>query len=911
MTSDNFDPIRVWIFGSDPKCDVVMSQAGISSQHCLLAEYNQGYAVEDLGSQTGTWVQGRRLPARHPEWVRPDDRVLLGGSIPLPWPSGRAVDGRPSSVDSEPQTAAQRIVTIGRSPDSTVVLDYPMISWNHARLLVGRAEKLTVEDLGSTNGTAVGNPDNRIQRATVRPDDSIYFGSFKVRVSRLLEPDKLALGAGVQETVPFAGSQMVIGRDPACDYPLAYPMVSWHHAKLEKTPRGIEIEDLGSRNGTFVDGQRISGRLVLKTGSEIGLGSFRFRLLDEAGNLGKRNYAGNVTVEASGVVVEIHRSGVTRRLLDPVSLTVFPSELVALMGPAGAGKTTLLKAMNGYTQPAAGRVLFNGEDLYANQEQFRLQVGYVPQDDILHPQLTVKEALYYTARLRTDLHDDEIETRVMQVLKDLNIDDIGDRLIGSPERKVISGGQRKRVNIAMELLSDPSVLFLDEPTSGLSSYDAYQVMRVLRRLADSGKTVFCTIHQPSIDIFREFDSLMMVARDKGDNAGMLVYFGPAYPDSIEFFNQAAPNSPPPTPEMLMTGLAKRPAAEWARSYERSVARKEYVEARAGQIVSARDQPQAKRKREFGIRQMITLARRNTLLKLRDRTQTMILLAQAPLFAALLTIVFQGLTDRAFGNPKEWAEFGGKISSVHFLMVVAAVWFGCNNAARDIVGETAIFLRERMVNLKLPSYVFSKLAVLALICAFQCGTLLAIVYWVAQLSGPFLLLLLVLIMASLVGTAIGLLISALAPTTEAAIAFLPVVLLPFILLGGGIKPLHEMPKEARWIAAVTPTRWAYEANLLEEARSRHSSFKNELEEKLLDCQSANAQCQARLSPRAPGAPPPAAASAPQVSTETDIAEAAFPLNDGRSSLSRSFQILGIFLGTLLILILSTLSLKATQ
>ena len=134
------------------------------------------------------------------------------------------------------------------------------------------------------------------------------------------------MGGAVEESVPFRGQQMVIGRDPDCDYPLTYPMISWHHARLEKTPRGIEIEDLGSRNGTFVDGQRISGRVKLTTGSEIGLGSFRFRLLDEDGNLGKRTYAGNATIEATSVVVEIERGGTRRRLLDPVSFTIFPSD---------------------------------------------------------------------------------------------------------------------------------------------------------------------------------------------------------------------------------------------------------------------------------------------------------------------------------------------------------------------------------------------------------------------------------------------------------------------------------------------------------------------------------------------------------------------------------------------------------
>jgi ABC-type multidrug transport system ATPase subunit/pSer/pThr/pTyr-binding forkhead associated (FHA) protein len=784
-----------------------------------------------------------------------------------------------------------------------------MVSWNHARLTREADGRLILEDLGSTNGTSVNRASNRITRAEVRPDDHVFFGSFKLQVSRLLDPKKLVLGDANQEQIPFAGEEMTLGRDPECTYPLPFPQISWRHVRLRRAEGGIEVEDLGSRNGTFVDGVRISGRVLVKPGSEIGLGSFRFRLLDAAGTLGKRTYTGNVTISAVDVVVEVHRGSIHRRLLDPVSLTVFPSELVALMGPAGAGKTTLLKALNGYSVPNAGQVLFNGEDLYANQEQFRLQVGYVPQDDILHSQLTVREALYYTAKLRTDLRDDEIEQRIVQVLRELNIDDIADRLIGSPERKVISGGQRKRVNIAMELLSDPSVLFLDEPTSGLSSYDAAQVIQLLRRLADGGKTIICTIHQPSIDIFKDFDSLLMVARDKGDNAGMLVYFGPAYPDSIEFFNPGGSGGAPPSPESLMTGLATRTAADWATTYRSSAFCHEFVESRAGRIVTTEHAAGGKRKRRiYGLGQLVTLARRNTLLKLRDRMQTIILLAQAPLFAALVSIVFNGLVDKDFTEVKDWAEFTGKLSSAHFLMVVAAVWFGCNNAARDIVGETTIFQRERMVNLRLPSYVFSKMAVLAVLCVVQCTALLGLVYVMCDLSGPFLTMLAVLVAASLAGASIGLLISAVSPTTEAAIAFLPVVLLPFILLGGGIKPVGEMPEAAQWIAAVTPTRWAYEANLLQEAETRKASFTNELERQLRACQSgACAGGAARPSRTAAAAAP----ALPEAKVERDIAEQAFPASKRRSSLAFSLQVLGTFFVVFTILILSTLSLKVQR
>jgi ABC-2 family transporter len=363
-------------------------------------------------------------------------------------------------------------------------------------------------------------------------------------------------------------------------------------------------------------------------------------------------------------------------------------------------------------------------------------------------------------------------------------------------------------------------------------------------------------------------------------------------------------------EQLMEGLAGRPASEWAAAYQKSQFHKDFIQSRAGKVVSKQEAGVSKPKRSFGLGQMITLFQRNSLLKLRDRTQTLILLGQAPLFAILVGIVFNGLKDQQFTDPAKWAQFSGKLASAHFLTVVAAVWFGCNNAARDIVGETTIFLRERMVNLKLPSYVFSKVGTLGVICVFQCLTLLTLVYIICGLTGPFFTLLAILLAASLVGTSLGLLISALAPTTESAIAFLPVVLLPFILLGGGIKPVHEMPQVAQWIASVCPTRWAYEASLLQEAKERKSTFKNALEEQLIDCQKSVGQCEARAAVAA-GRRPHAASAPPAVKVQTDVAAAAFPLSEGRSSLRRSFEILGITLSVCLILLLTTLSLKSPQ
>jgi ABC transport system ATP-binding/permease protein len=852
-----------WLIGSDKSCDIVVSHPMVSGQHCRLYQYERQYTLEDMGSTNGTYVDGIRITARTPVIVSREQRVTLGVNVPLPWPDGgpRAAASeapprqatpvreptmvappfqlttdlppRQATTDRPPRPATtdrprdSRVITIGRSPDSDVVLDYPMISWEHARIVQRNGQHI-LEDLNSRNGTAINELQNRIREAVILPSDDVYFASFKIPASRLLSDQGTAVGEAAYEAVNFTRDSIIIGRDPGCEQPLDTPMISWHHARLQRTAEGTFVEDLGSLNGTFVDGIRISGRVKITPGQEVALASFRFQLT-ETGQLQRRENQGNVLIQAVEVTVNTADG---KRLLDPISLTVYPSELVALMGPAGAGKTTFLKALNGYTPPAEGQVLFNGSDLYRSYDLFRQQLGYVPQDDIVHSQLTVREALYFSTKLRTDLSDKEIEDRIDKILSELGILDKKNSIIGSAEHKVLSGGQRKRVNIAMELISDTPVLFLDEPTSGLSSYDAEGVVDLLKRLSREGKTIITTIHQPSIDVYRKFDNLIMISRDPG-GCGALAFFGPAYPDSIEFFHGQASESKSTqveqpaekdlSPEMLLTGLSKAKTSEWRERYMRSRYRKQFVEDRAGKVPPSGDQT-AKAGRRFGLSQWLMLVRRNLLLKVRDRAQLIILLLQAPLFAVLIAMVYSVIKEPASGvNPvlptsiQAFGEMGANIVGLEFLMIVAAVWFGCNNAARDIVGEWTVYQRERMVNLKLPSYVFSKFAVLVGLCVFQCLTLLTIVYFACHLKGNYLQTAAILITSSLVGAALGLAISARSSTTESAIALLPVVLLPVIVLGGGIRAIYKMPAPAQWLSYAAPSRWAFEANVVNEAK----------------------------------------------------------------------------------------------
>ena len=838
MSPDPQFPELSWIIGRAPDCDLVVAEPTVSSRHCRLILRGGRYFVEDLHTSNGVYVDGVRIAPDAPFPLEPGMPVTLGWQVAMPWPSAPEARQHVQAVAVQlpipplpvvhvpapqpqpllvgtgqrvvPPPPPGRVITIGRDPASDKHFDLPIVSWNHARIFFADGSPI-LEDLKSRNGTFLDSLDNPVQRVALDPESSVYLGSYRVPARELLTPDRVSVGEAAYDNVEFHGRSMVLGRDPESDLRLDYPMISWRHARLTREGDGVVVEDLGSRNGTFVGGIRIVGKVLVRPGQEIALGSYRFQLL-EGGQLVQREYHGNLTIEAAGVAVNAPNG---RRLIEPVSLTVFPSELVAVMGPAGSGKTTLLKALNGYTRPAEGQVLFNGDSLYDYYDRFRQQLGYVPQDDIVHPQLTVGEALYFSARLRTDLSDEEIRARSRNLLGQLGMLDKIHTRIGSPEQKTLSGGQRKQVNIALELINDTPVLFLDEPTSGLSSYDAEAVIRLLKELARDGKTIITTIHQPSRFIYRQFDDLVMINRVANEPTGSMVYFGPAYPDSIQFFQSTSEESSQQeeelSPEMLLSGLAGRSTAEWAQIYRESRYQQEFVEGRSGRQPATMGPAGAdKPRRSFGLTQWTALVKRNTIVKLRDRAQAAILLLQAPLFALLITLIYSPLRARnGFG------ELTPKLAGVHFLMVVAATWFGCNNAARDIVGEWSVFRRERMVTLKLGSYLFSKLAVLFALTVLQCGSLLAIVYFSLGLKSSFGLDLLVLLLAAMVGSGMGLCISAVARTTESAIALLPVVLLPVIALGGGMRPSYLIAANYRWLTELVPSRWAYEANILQE------------------------------------------------------------------------------------------------
>jgi ABC transport system ATP-binding/permease protein len=881
-----------WIIGSAPDCDIVVAVPTVSGRHCHLTLVNGGFLLEDLRSTNGTFVNGSRIETRVS--VSLTDSILLGRGAQMPWPK----IGNGSGTVPLPN-----IIRIGRDVDNDVTLDYPMISAHHARI-INQDGKLFIEDLGSTNGTAIGSPEHKISRAELSPSATVYFGSFPIPASRLL--DRVSLGEKPHTQILLKGESMTLGRDPDCDKPLDHPMISWHHARLSQSNGFYMVEDLGSTNGTFVNGQRISSAVRVSAGDAVTLGSYTFIFTPE-GTIEQRDYRGNMTIEAKGVTVDVTRN--RKRLIEDVSLTVYPSELVGLMGPAGAGKTTLMNALNGYARPTAGTVLINGQDLYQNYDQFCGHIGYMPQDDIMHRDLTVGQALYYAARLRlpSDYTNADIQARIERVLKLLEIEGTQDVIIGSPEKKGISGGQRKRVNLAMELLSDPSILFLDEPTSGLAADDALNVIEALRNLADAGKTIILTIHQPGLDAFRMLDNLIVVSRDKNSpQPAQLVYFGPAYPNAIEFFNpDGIPNAKPnvePSPDEALKGLRGASAAQWVARYKASRYKLQYVDERAGKLPADSAQPLApKIKRGANLSQWWTLVRRNLAIKIQDRWYTGILLAQAPIIALMLLL---GLGASA--GDETAPNFANTITTL-FLLSISAIWFGCSNAAREIVSEWAIYRRERMVNLKIPSYVASKFAALGGFCFLQCAALVLIVHSGAGLKSSPLLMLFAMTLASLVGLALGLAVSAVAKTSEVAIGLIPVILIPMVIFGGLLSKTHL--KENVFSHATDPvvSRWAFEA-LLEAESNQRGCWKmymnmasQDLKPKAIEVDCDTGQFISHVDQNA-------SASLKSVDQQThDAADGFFPKNK-RAGISTSLAILASMLAALTAAIMLTLKLR---
>ncbi|HEX8913979.1 MAG TPA: ATP-binding cassette domain-containing protein [Humisphaera sp.] len=353
---------------------------------------------------------------------------------------------------------------------------------------------------------------------------------------------------------------IVIGRDAECTVHLPHPTVSTYHAILERQPDGgLIVQDLESAAGTFVNGRRVRTPTLVYEGDRVGIGPYLFTR--RGPGLATLDSSRSLRLEARNLTREVKAHGGGRRkILDDVSLVVRPGEFVTLLGPSGSGKSTLMDCLNGRRRATAGKVLANGQDFYEQFDAFRQSLGYVPQKDIVHTALTVRRALYYTARLRLpmDTHPDEIRSRVDDVVRQMELGPHQDTLVGN-----LSGGQIKRVSLGAELLARPPLLYIDEATSGLDAGTEARMMRLFRQLADEGKSIVCITH--ALENVDQCHLVLVLA------AGRLMYYGPPA-EAPEHFGVR-------TLSQVYDRLGERDVAEWHERFRRSHHYKAYVEDR--------------------------------------------------------------------------------------------------------------------------------------------------------------------------------------------------------------------------------------------------------------------------------------------------------------------------------------------
>jgi len=771
-----------------------------------------------------------------------------------------------SGPEIEPHLSTTRRFAIGRSPDCHIVLHHTHVSGIHAYLEAtsGVTKTWSLVDAASTNGCYVNRLDSRAKLQRLEDDDLVFISKHYSTPARWMTDQLSALQVTVDDEMlritglsvtaqaalrqqtrplplvdaaflpgvrqedidivwcelvrrreasagprsPSLSGQLIkakmevlrIGRAPDNDLILSSLRVGLHHAELVRRADGLRfLRDLGSAEGCYVNDRLIrGGELQVQAGDRIEISGFSLSLMFLPGD----PTVGNVGFSPRGFYIEVRgvsqsvpdreHKGRPLILLDYVDAVIYPGEVVGLMGPSGCGKTTLMKIMNGCERATAGGVFYDNVNLEQNLGRFTSQIGYVPQDDIMHPELTVRETLFYAARLRLpkEVTDLEVTQKVEEVVNDLGLKDRLGTQIGSPERKGLSGGQKKRVNLAMELMTDPKILFLDEPTSGLSSKDTSSVMELLRRIARERQiAIVITIHQPSLRNYQRLDQVIYLKQ------GRLSYFGRAWTDSVSYF---VTDTPPELagPDSVMEVLDEVDAAGLQQRFRASPLYRRNISERSQrvqQLLAGQGAPGVKPAVPFH-QQVWQVTERYYKCKLRDSVSLLVQLAQAPFIGILLLYAFYGM----------------HLSQPTFLLVFIALWFGTNNAAREIVSERVIYEREHRCGLSPAAYLLSKIIVQSVLLALQCIMLVIPVWAVLDFAFNPLLGILLCWIVGIVGACIGLCVSAFVRSQMTAIALVPLVLIPFILFGGLMKRYDEMRTTDRLIASLVPARWGYDA-----------------------------------------------------------------------------------------------------
>jgi ABC-type multidrug transport system ATPase subunit len=728
-------------FGRDPACEVAFDVAEypqVSGVHARLDQTAAGAILTPLSRSNKTLLNDQSVDSASP--VKPGDRIRLGVTGPI--------------IELLALTSAGGKPAPGRSTG-------PQPREGSGKTAESHEPGTAVEALPEAGATVQAAAEN------------------------------LALLRGSLSTknMPIRKGG-IIGRErDEVDFLLDHPHVSRRHARLRVDGDDVLLKDLGSANGTFVNGKRAMRWVTLTPGDRIDVGPFSLEFDGRA--LLSRSRSNNIELVARRLkrVVKDRATGKPLTLLDDISLVVRPTEFVCLLGPSGSGKSTLLDILSGRNPPDRGSVWVNGEDLFENFAALKEDIAVVPQKDVLHDSLAVGSALGYTAQLRLppDMSRADLASSVADMLQVVGLSKRRGTLI-----RHLSGGQVKRASLANELMARPSLLFLDEVTSGLDEQTDRDMMELFRQVADSGKTVICITH--SLANVEHTCHLVVILTE----GGRLAFVGT--PDEARhYFNIERLGD-------VYKKLAGHTPADWQADFKGSPFYARYIRKRLPREVDDESDVAAvhavERIRVNPLRQTWVLMRRYLAVWRGDPVALLALLGQALLVALLLGSVFGNLDDKPEG------ERIPQTRSLLFLLSVSCFWFGCNCAAKELVKERVIYRRERGFNLRIDSYFISKFSVLLFISLSQVTLLFAIVRLWCGPPGAVLAQWLALATVAVAGTALGLLVSAVARTEEVAVALVPMVIIPQIILAGVIVPVTGFA--AVLAKGLVPVYWAQQA-----------------------------------------------------------------------------------------------------
>ena len=843
------------ILGRDPSVDVIVNSAGVSRRHARVIREGDSFSLEDLGSSNGTFLNGQKVQRRVA--LRPNDQIGLGNHAVLTFDAeGEAAVQAPIAVpqldDDSPDTKAvpravridraetvlgddsylpsgaelppqllvaiageepviyplaKAIMTIGRAEDNDIVISSKIVSRHHAQLdRVGDTYQIIPSPEAGNPVLFEGRP--LLEPRLLKHEDKFRIGSLDpgsmVTIS-FEAPAQMLAGQGLNNISFGETTQITIGRDLSSDVTLNAPTVSRFHAQVERVGHRYRVRDLGSSNGTFVNDQRIEGTVWVNPNDTIRVGSYRFVVGQD--QLAQYDETSGLRVEAIGLNKWVRKD---LNILQNISVVFQPREFVVVVGQSGGGKSTLVDSIAGYRPATHGKVLVNGIDVYRNFDAIRNNIGFVPQKDIIHTELTVFQALDFAAQLRMprDTSKTERHQRIMEVLEDLDLEHREDVQISG-----LSGGQLKRVSIGVELLTKPGLFFLDEPTSGLDPGTETALMQLMRRLADQGRTIVLITHATKNVMLA--DKVIFLAR-----GGYMAWFGPPE-EALKYFDQYRSDRERRAKDIefddiyaILDNSSYGNPTDWAERYlnhpvyERYVAQPLESRGNAPTEDGAQRQVAAKARKDnkqiSSVRQFSILSARNFKILTRDRFSLALMLAAAPLIALLQVILALVMGREVMSFQSGHMPY---VVLILFLLPVYGVMVGGLAQMREIVKESEIYRRERLINLKIFPYVLSKVWIAGLLALYQAAAYVIIQYIAFHMPGgalEFVLIYISMVLATMAGMMIGLFASALAPNANSAPLIVILLILPQIVLGGALIPLPQP------ISTPTSTRWGLQA-----------------------------------------------------------------------------------------------------